>query len=362
MGPDPIPKLLKKNHWTIAQTARVRVPERAPANYSTAYFLTKDRSLPARKLLHTTVFAQCFSPCGKYLAAANNYGKIAIFSLSTALSPEGSEATWKPIFSFQASEDGAIFTLSSTDALLISAGNGPICAWKWADILAKGPKLIWSLNIPKKGPFSNPEVNTLQIDEQESQTYVLAGCGDKNIYGWDISSGKQIFQLSGHTDYIHDLAVKKNNSLYASASEDGTVRLWGRCGCVRPELGSWLGCVAIESNDDWLVCGGGPRMSVWHLRSMSCTTVLDTPKATMKTVQFYEDSIISAGSQPFVHHWFMNGEQKAKVPCSPTSVFNIAVNTKSENHRVLCVGGNSSKIDVSTNFGYKAFSLTFTLD
>lgn len=34
-----------------------------------------------RKLMHTTVFAQCFSPCGKYLTAANNFGQIAVYRL-----------------------------------------------------------------------------------------------------------------------------------------------------------------------------------------------------------------------------------------------------------------------------------------
>ena len=35
--------------------------------------------LAARKVLHTTVFSQCFSPCGKFLVAANNFGSIAVY-------------------------------------------------------------------------------------------------------------------------------------------------------------------------------------------------------------------------------------------------------------------------------------------
>ena len=44
--------------------------------------------------------------------------------------------------------------------------------------------------------------------------------------------------------------------------------------------------------------------------------------------------IISAGNEPFVHHWSVNGEERSKVPCSPTSVFSLRVNNTSENAKV----------------------------
>lgn len=34
--------------------------------------------------------------------------------------------------------------------VLISAGNGPICAWKWKEILDKSPRIVWSFSIPKR--------------------------------------------------------------------------------------------------------------------------------------------------------------------------------------------------------------------
>ncbi|XP_060064727.1 THO complex subunit 6 homolog [Ylistrum balloti] len=335
----------------------------------------QDRSLAARKQYHTSVFAQCFSPCGKFLAAANNHGYIAIFSLTTALSPDGTEALWKPVYSYKASEDGSIFCLASSDIFLISGGNGPICAWKWTDILNKSPKVIWSWGIPKKGPFYQTEVNTIVIDKQETQCRLYAGCGDNNVYVWDLETGEQLVSLSGHDNYIHSVSLKNKGQMCATASEDGTVKIWDMRHpsaaehtlepyknqiCARPEFGKWLGCVAMETGDDWLVCGGGPKMSLWHLRSLEATTVFDTPAVCQKTVMFYEDTIISAGSEPYVNHWYINGDQKSRIPCTPTNVFSVVVNTALNSHKVLCTAGNSPKIDVCTNFGYKAFSLTFS--
>lgn len=36
----------------------------------------------ALQRLHMTIFSQSVSPCGKFLAAGNNYGQIAIFRYS----------------------------------------------------------------------------------------------------------------------------------------------------------------------------------------------------------------------------------------------------------------------------------------
>ena len=47
-------------------------------DYDQRCFL-QDKGKAARQFLYTTVYDQCFSPCGKYLAAASNYGDIALF-------------------------------------------------------------------------------------------------------------------------------------------------------------------------------------------------------------------------------------------------------------------------------------------
>ena len=132
-------------------------------------------------------------------------------------------------------------------------------------------------------------------------------------------------------------------------------------------MGKWLGCVALDK-DDWLVCGGGPRLSLWHLRSLAITTVFDTPGSAPNHAMFHEDQaqtpglhmymywcfcpfndcrdfllqIISAGNESCVRHWTINGELKLQVPCSQTNVFNVEINDKTECHKVgsvsLCSG------------------------
>ena len=71
---------------------------------------------------------------------------------------------------------------------------------------------------------------------------------DKTIDVWDFVSGKQLRRLRGHTGPVFTLALTRNGKTLASASEDGTVRLWdvGRGNrraastCPRTRLWGWL--------------------------------------------------------------------------------------------------------------------------
>ena len=51
----------------------------------------------ALQRLHMTIFSQSVSPCGKFLAAGNNYGQIAIFRYSPLLPPPSSSSARSPL-------------------------------------------------------------------------------------------------------------------------------------------------------------------------------------------------------------------------------------------------------------------------
>ncbi|XP_072033983.1 THO complex subunit 6 homolog [Amphiura filiformis] len=302
----------------------------------------QEEILKQRQQLHMTVFAQCISPDGKYLLAGNSYGTIAVYSLNAALSPDANEAALKPIFTFKA-YDGAIYALTTTEKFLISAGLGEIKAWNWSEIIKK-------------------------------DNVLYSGGGDNHMYAWDLETGTCTNTFQGHQDYIHSVALFNQSQQIVSASEDGSVRIWDPRNegeavgilepykheeCKRSQLGKWVSCVAVDSGDDWLVCGGGPSLSLWHLRSLSPTVTFDTPNTCPQIVTFHDSSIISGGNSASIDHWNINGDLKTRVPCTSSSVFSIVINTASQHNRVLSAAGTSANIDIYTNFGYKAFSLQF---
>eukprot|EP00058_Branchiostoma_floridae_P020988 XP_002606478.1 hypothetical protein BRAFLDRAFT_115453 [Branchiostoma floridae] len=282
--------------------------------------------LTQRRQLYTTVFSQSFSPCGRFVAVCDNFGRITIFSLAASLSADAKEDSRKPVFTFQA-HNGPVYTLSSTERFLISAGTGDIKAWSWADILKKSPKVQWSLSHPFNHSFDNPETNSIVITKDGT---LCSGCGDNNVYLWDLQTGTCTNTLKGHTDYIHALTLRGNDQQVVSAGEDGSVRIWDLRDsreaahilepykhdvCARPDQGRWIGCVAVDRK------------------------------------------IMSAGSSPCVNHWSINGELRSQVPCTPPCLYSLSINTNSASYKVLSAAGSSSKVDIFTNFGYKAFSM-----
>lgn len=326
---------------------------------------------------YTTVFAQCFSPCGKYLAAGNNFGKIAIFGVSNYMNPDGAtiilNESRKPIYVFQGHQ-GPIYSLVSTENFLISAGHGDIMGWAWSDIAKKTGKVSWTLTVPKGDGYDKPEINAVATRQKHGITTLYAGCGDSQVHIYDLETGKLTSKLSGHKDYVHCVAVTNNGNECWTGAEDGQVILWDvRKGgsiihtiepykqemCARPNLGKWIGCLALDGGDDWMVCGGGPALSLWHLRSWSCTSVF-TPAAATHCAAFHEDLILSGGSEADIHKWSYNGDLRSKVPSSSTSIYSLAFSESSNQKQILAAAGSSPYIDICTNLKYRDFTLVFS--
>uniref|UniRef100_A0AAQ5XM02 THO complex 6 n=1 Tax=Amphiprion ocellaris TaxID=80972 RepID=A0AAQ5XM02_AMPOC len=315
------------------------------------------------KLLHMSVFSQSFSPCGRFLAAGNNYGEIAVFSLSAALSPDATAANQKPVLTFTAHE-GPVFSLLSTDVHLLSAGNGEISAWSWNELTKKSEKKHTNtLNI-----FCRLLLMCCVFVCQDNS--LVVGGGDNNIHIMDLEHGVFKNVLQGHSDYIHCVSVRDREAEILSGGEDGAVRMWdsrsSQCvhcievykyeSCARPQFGKWISCLTTDS--DWMLCGGGPSLSLWHLRSLSPTSIFPL-SGCQRQAAFYQDKILAVGEGAFVSHCLLGGEVKAQIPCTPQSLNTLQLNTNSTEHRVLTVGGSSDHIDVFTNLSYRAFSLSF---
>ena len=88
--------------------------------------------------------------------------------------------------------------------------------------------------------------------------------------------------LLGHENFIHSLSQCSVSGQVASASEDGTARIWdtrtksGHIATLNPgqnpnlnraKLGDWLGAASLSG--DFLAVGGGPQPALWHMRTRS---------------------------------------------------------------------------------------------
>ncbi len=96
--------------------------------------------------------------------------------------------------------------------------------------------------------------------------YLATACDNWHIYVWDVGTGRQISDLTGHRGPPIWLAFSRQGDLLASSSWDGTTRVW------EPWTGKLLvsapGGYSVQfSLDDRLLATGrdGPRVWLWEV-------------------------------------------------------------------------------------------------
>lgn len=321
------------------------------------------------KILYNTVLCQTFSRCGKYLIAGNIYGQIAIFDLDRILNPVAELLTVdfnKPKHIHTLESEKQVCSLVTTEKFLIVGSVNEISGWDWKGFLNfKLNKPSWVIKMPSHSILEQIDVNSLWLSEDENRLY--AGCGDNNVYVINLEDGKIISTFTGHEDYIH--SVHGKNQQLITAGEDGYVLLWDlRMGkshnklephdnskVSRPDIGKWVGSATL--GDDWIVCGGGPRLSLWHLRSLDAVTVFDIPDHGIHVSFFHDDCVVAGGAAKHLYQLSYSGEVKVELPVSATTVYSAILRTQP--HNVLTIAGSSPEIDLCTTFNYRDQVLHF---
>lgn len=318
---------------------------------------------------YNIVYDQQFSPSGKFLATCDTFGRIAVFSLQSALN-HSSTTDGKIPLRVKQIQDGPVYSLASAGPLLASGGCDDIKLWRWEELVSasKDPQPVCVLTPTLSGRSGTTDTNSLVYDKEASTLY--AGGGDNTVQAWDVSTETLKREFSGHSGYVHTVCVRSGGNILSGA-EDGTVKMWDPSSSHNPvhtwkpakSSGQWVGCVAVDAGGDWMVCAGSMAPSIYRLTSNNKIASLPVPPhvATQAAI-FTKDRIITAGSEPTIRHWSVNGEALAAVPGGHQHNFSLEHNTrhKSKQYEVLTVCGDSSDVHVFTDFGYRAFSLNIT--
>ncbi|KAF0312853.1 THO complex subunit 6 [Amphibalanus amphitrite] len=318
-----------------------------------------------KKELYTTVFCQAFSACGGYLAAGDGFGNIACYDVKKIVELSANEESLRefrrPELRFSTGE-APVYALVCDESHLIAGTSGLIQAYKWSDILKKNFKMAWNIPIESdRESLSQPEVNSLEL--HDNRLYV--GSGNHDVQVIDLETRIKVASLRGHSDYIHVVRVRGDQCV--SASEDGSVRFWDtrqnkEVSKVEPHthsdlergMGKWIG--ALDVTDDWMVCGGGPRLALWHLRSLTQAAVCDVP-AVVHEARFHDGLVLAGGDVADLHQFTLTGERAGTIPTDCSAVFTVLARTQPT--KLMTIGGCGKFIEVCTSNKYKDFSLSF---
>jgi len=199
-----------------------------------------------------------------------------------------------PSFVFRASK-GPIYRLKTAGDVLCVGQFDSLSLYQWNDILSAmdsaggvggerphrisvstvyrwtGPQTEHALGA--KGQFS--EINA--IGHCPVTKCLFLGTGHCSVFRLHLDGQRAARSLEGHKEYVLDLTVHPRHSLMASASNDGSVRLWD----LRQnqstktfhgeQSGYYSNCCELHENGKYLVSGfggKGNKIKVFELKMM----------------------------------------------------------------------------------------------
>eukprot|EP01137_Pigoraptor_chileana_P025642 Opistho-2@95411 len=341
--------------------------------------------LRSRQAECASVFAQAYSQDGFFLAAARSDGRVCVWNI-VALLEEGESGvdSRAPCTSFLIeSTETAIYTLTTAyvdgHSLLFAGTSRGVLAYQWHAIIERArhvrfdgflePAVTLSTPTATQGGLQGTEVNAIVCDAASGRLY--AAGGENVVQQWDIRTGHLTASYVGHKDYVHCLAQRFSRGQIVSGSEDGTVRFWdtrtGTCArSLSPALAinpsakkatHYVSCVAVDSNGDWLACGGGFPVAVVHADSGS--VVASSPRCVgTRDLCFHDNMILAGGGDRLVRKLDMDATVRGEIATSSAVVYSIKPNVNAATHaQVVTVAGTSNTVDVYLNLSYRSLTL-----
>lgn len=234
---------------------------------------------------YTSVYDQCSSLCGKYLACCSNFGRISIFNLQEATT--STKEVKKHHFTFKIGST-AYCLVTCGDLLICGIETGEVRMYAWESLINKNSTTKHLLPSPSNDHSKGVTSTCMDGD-------ILYYSQGSLVHRCDVNDGfKHLTALQGHTDYIHSIQACKQQ--LHSASEDGSVISWDtrsnrkshalvpsnhrdcdikEVGALSGVVGKWVKSIAVCEDKDYMVCGGGFKMGLWYPGYKEPTTVFN---------------------------------------------------------------------------------------
>jgi WD40 repeat protein len=202
-------------------------------------------------------------------ANTGNYDRIALDSTGRLMLVASGYQTiriWDTqngmnLYTFKNEGNSHGVAMDSRGNLIVSTSNSNLKVWK-----VKSGKELFTL----KG--HSDYVNGVAVDAEGR--IAVSASADCTCKVWCLHTGRELFSLKGHNGAVNDVAVDAKGHLAISGSDDRTVKIWNldngkELGTLKEHTGSVFG-VAINSNGSLAISGSSDEtVKVWDLKAIN---------------------------------------------------------------------------------------------
>jgi len=193
------------------------------------------------------------------------------------------------------------------------------------------------------------------LDLFKGKAGLVSGSVDNTVKIWEPPKVNYSI-IRGHLSRVKDVAFNSDSSVIASASYDGTARLWDRrTGNQIRELKGHLGqvlTVAISPDDKLLATGSADHtINVWDIGTGQFIRSLIGHDDAVRSIKFMPDGdqIVSGSTDKTIRIWNVtSGVQTQCFADNPNMILHVAVSPDGTRIHALGVDGSETSWDVES--------------
>jgi WD40 repeat protein len=255
------------------------------------------------------VTAVAVSPDGDWLATGSKDRGVLIWDAATGMKRLGlsrHDATGSP-FAYGSSRD-------------VSSG-----IWQAVRTWVTAARDLRAMLVAQRG---DDWVTTVVI--APDGTWLAAGGVDGTVRIWDVTSGRQLAAVSGHTGPVRAMAVAPDGSWLATAFSDGLVRIWDLTAEKEQAFlsghGDWVTAVAVAPDGSWLAAASSDgTVSIWDVAGRSQARLTEHAIWVDAMATLPDGSLVTGGVDSQVRIWdAATGKERLALPGHSAAVAGIA--------------------------------------